>query len=143
MSKFCIDLEGMMLPNAIAAVVEAWYDAQNLDNTHNQQDLSFEPGEPIEIRDSATRGSAWKRGWVFYKACDTKVGICLADEWSYKFNEPYYLASGEGRPGDVFSNPTASGCRLKQPHNIRKVVSQPWEKPETVHQARLAKRHGI
>jgi|APGre2960657373_1045057.scaffolds.fasta_scaffold07353_4 hypothetical protein len=29
MSKFCIDLEGMMLPDAIAAVVEAWYDAQN------------------------------------------------------------------------------------------------------------------
>jgi hypothetical protein len=28
MSKFCIDLEGMMLPDAIAAVVEAWYDAQ-------------------------------------------------------------------------------------------------------------------
>jgi hypothetical protein len=26
MSKFCIDLEGMMLPDAIAAVVEAWYD---------------------------------------------------------------------------------------------------------------------
>jgi hypothetical protein len=29
MSKFCIDLEGVMLPDAIAAVVEAWYDAQN------------------------------------------------------------------------------------------------------------------
>jgi hypothetical protein len=27
MSKFCIDLEGVMLPDAIAAVVEAWYDA--------------------------------------------------------------------------------------------------------------------
>ncbi len=29
MSKFCIDLEGIMLPDAIAAVVEAWYEAQN------------------------------------------------------------------------------------------------------------------
>jgi hypothetical protein len=29
MTKFCIELEGMMLPDAIAAVVEAWYDAQN------------------------------------------------------------------------------------------------------------------
>ena len=29
MSKFCIDLEGVMLPDAIAAVVEAWYDVQN------------------------------------------------------------------------------------------------------------------
>jgi hypothetical protein len=31
MSKFCIDLEGMMLPDAIAAIVEAWYDAQTTD----------------------------------------------------------------------------------------------------------------
>ena len=31
MSKFCIELEGMMLPDAIAAVVEAWYDAQGVD----------------------------------------------------------------------------------------------------------------
>jgi hypothetical protein len=29
MSNFCIDLDGMMLPDAIAAVVEAWYEAQN------------------------------------------------------------------------------------------------------------------
>jgi hypothetical protein len=28
MSQFCIDFKGMMLPDAIAAVVEAWYDAQ-------------------------------------------------------------------------------------------------------------------
>ena len=31
MSKFCIDLKGVMLPDAIAAVVEAWYDAQNVE----------------------------------------------------------------------------------------------------------------
>jgi hypothetical protein len=30
-SKFCIDLEGMMLPDAIAAVVEAWCEAQDID----------------------------------------------------------------------------------------------------------------
>jgi len=28
MSQFCIDFEGMLLPDAIAAVVEAWYEAQ-------------------------------------------------------------------------------------------------------------------
>jgi len=33
MSKFCIDLEGVMLPDVIAAVVEAWYDAQNIQNS--------------------------------------------------------------------------------------------------------------
>ena len=32
MSKFCIDLEGVMLPDAIAAVVEAWYEAQTNGN---------------------------------------------------------------------------------------------------------------
>lgn len=32
MSKFSIDLEGLTLPDAIAAVVEAWYEAQNADN---------------------------------------------------------------------------------------------------------------
>lgn len=30
MIKFCIDLEDMMLPDAIAAVVEAWYEAQEI-----------------------------------------------------------------------------------------------------------------
>jgi hypothetical protein len=35
MSNFCIDLEGMMLPDAIAAVVEAWYEAQNTHATSN------------------------------------------------------------------------------------------------------------
>jgi predicted DNA-binding transcriptional regulator AlpA len=28
-NKFCIDLEGMLLSDAIAAVLKAWYDAQN------------------------------------------------------------------------------------------------------------------
>ena len=32
MSKFCIELEGVMLPDAIAAVVEAWYDVQNVES---------------------------------------------------------------------------------------------------------------
>jgi len=43
MSKFCIDLEGTMLPDVIAAVVEAWYDAQNVESTqvwHQIRDVS-------------------------------------------------------------------------------------------------------
>jgi predicted transcriptional regulator len=31
MNKFCIDLDGVMLPDAIAAVVEAWYEAQSVE----------------------------------------------------------------------------------------------------------------
>lgn len=131
MSKFCIDLEGMMLPDAIAAVVEAWYEAQNVDNLIEQEHALYQPGDPIEVRDSASPGSAWKRGWVFYKTCNAKVGICWADKWNYELGKPHYIASGGGRTGDVFTNPTVSGCRLKQPHNIRKVVLQPWEKHQT------------
>ena len=33
MSKFCIDLEGMMLPDAIAALVDAWSEAQITEQT--------------------------------------------------------------------------------------------------------------
>ena len=33
MSKFSIDLEGLTLPDAIAAVVEAWYEAQNVESS--------------------------------------------------------------------------------------------------------------
>jgi hypothetical protein len=38
MSKFCIDLEDVMLPDAIAAVVEAWYDYQS-DSIANEKVL--------------------------------------------------------------------------------------------------------
>ncbi len=38
MSKFCIELEGMMLPDAIAAVVEAWYEAQNMQPLESELD---------------------------------------------------------------------------------------------------------
>ena len=37
MTKFCIDLEDMMLPDAIAAVVEAWLDAQSEENPSKSQ----------------------------------------------------------------------------------------------------------
>jgi hypothetical protein len=77
MSKFCINLEGLMLPDAIAAVVEAWYDAQNAGNMAKQNHGPYRPGEPID--------------------------------------------SG------VFSD-RGSGCTVKQPENIRRVVIQPWEK---------------
>lgn len=34
MSKFSINLQHLSLPDAIAAVVEAWYDAQSIDDAH-------------------------------------------------------------------------------------------------------------
>lgn len=119
-----------MLPDAIAAVVEAWYDAQNADSMDEQQHLPFKPGEPIEVRDSAAPGSAWKRGWVFYKACNVKIGICQVDKWNHELNKPDFLISNRNEFWNVFSN-SDSGCRVKQPENIRRVVIQPWEKHQT------------
>jgi hypothetical protein len=128
MSKFCIQLESMMLPDAIAAVVEAWYDAQNAGNMAKQNHGPYRPGEPIEIRDSAAPGSAWKRGWVFYKSCNVKIGICLAEKWNHELNKPDYLVkNGDRYYSGVFSD-RGSGCTVKQPENIRRVVIQPWEK---------------
>jgi len=37
MSKFCIDLEGVLLPDAIAAVCDAWYDAQDAEIIDSQE----------------------------------------------------------------------------------------------------------
>ena len=128
MTKFCIELEGVMLPDAIAAVVEAWYDAQNAGSITKQTHGPYQPGEPVEIRDSAAGGSAWKRGWVFYRSCNVKIGICLASKWNYELNKPDHIAINEGQYfGNIFSD-RDSGCRLKQPENIRRVVIQPWEK---------------
>jgi len=40
MSKFCINLENMTLPDAIAALCEAWYDAQETDNIKEEDEVS-------------------------------------------------------------------------------------------------------
>jgi len=131
MSTFCIDLEGVMLPDAIAAVVEAWYDAQNVGNLVEQKYPlgKYQPGMQIEVRDSIYE-SAWKRGWIFYKAYDKRVGICESDKWNFELNLPNYIVDGGGQycnKSDVYSS-RESGCRVKQYQNIRRMVAQPWEK---------------
>ena len=69
MTKFCIDLEDMMLPDAIAAVIEAWYDAQVLDNANAdwENELRFE----IKNRNG--------RGWSVRAMNKTRLnpnGVC-------------------------------------------------------------------
>lgn len=54
MSKFCIDLEGMMLPDAIAAVVEAWYEAQNTEVSKVKQHYTIEELQKILNRSRAS-----------------------------------------------------------------------------------------
>ena len=62
MSKFCIDLEGMMLPDAIAAVVEAWYDAQNVEAVTDWVD---------ELRLQIKR--EFGRGWIIRSVGGNKL----------------------------------------------------------------------
>ena len=49
MSKFCIELQGVSLPGAIAAVVEAWYEAQT-------------NGDPLDLLNSAINDSPKIKG---------------------------------------------------------------------------------
>ena len=54
MSKFSIDLIGLALPDAIAAVVEAWYEAQNVDNKERKTYYSASELEKVLNRSRAT-----------------------------------------------------------------------------------------
>jgi hypothetical protein len=118
MSKFCIQLNDISLPDAIAAVVEAWYDAQNTEGGLPQGPLTYEPGERIEIRDTTVLYESWHSGFVFYKAMSKKVGICAADKWNFEQKTPEYLLNG-GQSGSIFTD-RESGCLMKMPNNIRK-----------------------
>ena len=62
MSKFCIDLEDMMLPDAIAAVVEAWLDAQSEEASEKWED---------ELRLQVKR--EFGRGWSIRSMGATKL----------------------------------------------------------------------
>ena len=67
MSKFCIELEGVMLPDAIAAVVDAWYDAQNTESFDWVTDLR------MQIK------REFGRGWTLDAVQKTKLiphGLC-------------------------------------------------------------------
>jgi hypothetical protein len=67
MTKFCIELEGVMLPDAIAAVVEAWYDAQNTESFDWVTDLR------MQIK------REFGRGWTLDAVQKTKLiphGLC-------------------------------------------------------------------
>lgn len=50
MSKFSIDLQHLSLPDAIAAVVEAWYDAQCIDNGQSVDSAQIEITLPGVVR---------------------------------------------------------------------------------------------
>jgi hypothetical protein len=123
MSKFCIDLEGMMMTDAIAAVVEAWLDAQNVEASSPQNTETYEPGDLIEVRDTTVLHESWCNGFVFFKAMSTKVGVCLAEKWNFEEKKPQYLVDG-GHYRYIFHNYKESGCCLKMPKNIRRYHSE-------------------
>ena len=74
MSKFCIELEGVMLPDAIAAVVEAWYEAQNMDISINEKaknNVKETAQWEEELRLKVKR--QFGRGWSIYKTDGNKL----------------------------------------------------------------------
>ena len=68
MTKFCIDLEDMMLPDAIAAVVEAWLDAQS-----EEPSKKWDPSKKWEdeLRNEIKR--KFGRGWSTGSRGSTKL----------------------------------------------------------------------
>jgi len=54
MSKFCIELKGMMLPDAIAAVVEAWYETQNLNFDYSRKFYTVQELQKVLDRSRAS-----------------------------------------------------------------------------------------
>jgi hypothetical protein len=127
MTKFCIELEDMALPDAIAAVVEAWLDAQSEEGIYDKKsNAPYQPGELIEFRDSASPISPWKRGWVVYKVYHRKIGICELSKWDERSCQPDYLMNG-GDSKQIFWDHRKTGCALKHTQNIRKMILQPWE----------------
>ena len=54
MSKFCIELKGMMLPDAIAAVIEAWYETQNLNFDYSRKYYTVQELQKVLDRSKAS-----------------------------------------------------------------------------------------
>lgn len=120
MNKFCIDLDGVTLPDAIAAVVEAWYEAQNVENLIEQKNEPCQPGEIIEIKNWQT--DEWEGGWVFFKAMKKKVGICSADQWNIDSRKPNWLVAGN--PESCIFSSHNTGCKMRLPENIRRAYPE-------------------
>ena len=60
MSKFCIDLDGMTLPDAIAAVVEAWYDSQIVEADSDVKPLQKDLRD-VQSSEGVSKRAMWKQ----------------------------------------------------------------------------------
>jgi len=99
MTKFCIELEDMALPDAIAAVVEAWLDAQSEENTIISRNAMLEsmalkpycePWKDSEIWEKELRRHLFSR-------CDYQWTIGPAEQqWTNKLRHP-------GMPSEKFN----------------------------------------
>ena len=85
MTKFCIDLQDMMLPDAIAAVLEAWLDAHS------------EEVKTISVDTNKLDPQAWKNSevWemksreILFSGCDNQWSIGPAEaRWTNKVKHP-------------------------------------------------------
>lgn len=86
MSQFCIDLRDVSLPDAIAAVVEAWYDAQMQEIAWEDQirnDIRQKHGSGYVLRSvGKSRFHPFGKAQLTYRNADSKkASIVLPYEW--------------------------------------------------------------
>ena len=130
MTKFCIDLEDMMLPDAIAAVVEAWLDAHSEEAKPKQNRSSYQNGESIQRRKSIG-STEWEDGWIFLRYMgETKVGICQSNKYNFELGMPQFLIDGNN-PMHMFHINSDSGCSMIMPHNIKRPGQLPLPSKST------------
>ena len=88
MNKFCIDLDGVMLPDAIAAVVEAWYEAQNTQTTVSEKKKEEKYYTVQELEKILKKSRA-----TIYRVLNLNKGVLNASFDPYKLNHEYRVDS--------------------------------------------------
>ena len=104
MSKFCIQLNGITLPNAIAVVVEAWYDAQDCVPQDKSGPSNLVPMTDLAGRWGVTPNTVSRRL--------SFLGIKPIRRGNFRFLTPEQLDLAEalhrhisiGKPMDEFAN---------------------------------------
>jgi hypothetical protein len=104
MSRFCIQLGGITLPDAIAAVVEAWYDAQDC--------VPRDKSRPDSLTSMADLSGRWGVTPNTVSRRLAFLGIKPIRQGNFRFLTPEQLELAEalhrhistGKPMDEFAN---------------------------------------
>lgn len=130
MTKFCIELEGVALPDAIAAVVEAWYDAQNVDNVETKQFYTIKELEKILNRSRAS----------VYRALNTGENGALNppfDPYKLNYEQRHDIKDPIRVSAKEIERWKKAGKFSKHEHNVEKTSNASCKKQVIEHICRL------